>query len=99
MSTVDIILWLVFVFIPLNSLFNFSTAIIIILKHATTLRPSGFSVQSALSQAKSNYQNLNIGPKITEHFTAPPQSYSIEEFVDFIMGVSVCLLLHYYDYI
>jgi hypothetical protein len=94
---VDIILWLVFVFIPLAvPPFNFATAVIIILKHATTLHPFGFSAQSALAQAELDYQKLNISLKIAQHFT-PPQEYSVQNFVDFIMGVSVSLLLHYQD--
>ncbi|KAF5353995.1 hypothetical protein D9756_006983 [Leucocoprinus leucothites] len=73
------------------------TVIIILLKHATTLRPSGLSSQSALSQAHLDCQKLNIGPKIIQHFTEPPQNYSVQDFVDFIMGVMVGLLLHYQD--
>ena len=94
---VDIILWRVFVFISLNALFNFGAAIIVILKCATTLRPTGLPVQSALSQAMSNYQKFNIGLKIAEHFTAPPRHYSIQDFVDFIMGITVGLPLNYQD--
>ena len=97
LATVDIILWLVFVFIPLNVLVNYCAAIIIILKHATTLRASGLSVLSALCQAESNYHQFNIGPQIVDHFSAPPHHYSIQDFVDFVMGVSVGLLLHYQD--
>jgi hypothetical protein len=76
---------------------NFAAAIIIILKHATTLRLSRLSVNSALAQAELDYQKLDIGLKIAHHFTAPPQEYSVQNFVDFVMGVSVCLLLHYQD--
>jgi len=93
---VDIISWLVFTFLFLNAVFNFASAIVIILKHATTLRLSGLSAKPALAQAELDYQKLNIGSKIAPHFTAPPQEYSVSNFIDFIMGVSVCLLLHSY---
>jgi len=76
--------------------FNFDVAVIIIFKHATTLRPAGLSVQLALFQALSNYQELNISSIIAQHFTAPPSNYSIQDFVHFIMGISVSLLLLYY---
>jgi len=78
----------------LNALSNFCAAIIIVLKCATTLHASGLFVQPALSQAMSNYNKLNIGPKIVKHFTAPPCSDSSPDVVNFIMGVSVGLLLH-----
>jgi hypothetical protein len=62
------------------------------LKHATTLRASGFSIESALAQAELDYQNSKIGSQVAAYFTAPPQQYSIQQFVDFIMGVRVHLL-------
>ena len=74
--------------------FEFAADIIIILKHATTLRLSGIHPKAALAQAELDYQKLNIGSKITQNFTALPQQYSVLNFVDIIMGVSVCLLLH-----
>jgi len=72
-----------------GSRYHLMTAIIIILKHATTLRPSGLSIQSALARAELDYQKLNIGLKIAQHFTAPHQEYSVQDFLDFIMGVSL----------
>jgi hypothetical protein len=75
---------------------NFAAAVIIILMHATTLLHPGFTVKSALTQAELDFQKLDIGLKIAQHFTAP-QGYSIQDFLDFIMGVSVGLLLHYQD--
>jgi hypothetical protein len=72
-----------------NGGYHLMTAIIIILKHATTLRPSGLSTRSALARAGLGYQELNIGLKIAQHFTAPYQEYSVQDFVDFIMGVSL----------
>jgi len=73
------------------------TAIIIILMRVTTLGLSPRLVKSALDRAESDYKKLNIGLKIAQHFTAPPQEYSVQNFVDFIMGVSICLLFHYQD--
>jgi hypothetical protein len=67
------------------------------LKHATSLRLLSISSSSALNQAEINFKKLNIGLKIAQHFSAPPEEYSVQNFVDFIMGVSVCLLLHYQD--
>ncbi|KAF5344985.1 hypothetical protein D9756_011292 [Leucocoprinus leucothites] len=77
--------------------YHLMTAIIIVLMYATTLRPSGHSVQDALSQANSVCQEMNIGSKITQHFTTPPQDHSVQDYVDFIMGVMVGLLLLYQD--
>jgi hypothetical protein len=64
------------------------------LKHATTLRASGFSSDSALAQAELNYRKLNIGHQVASHFTAPPEQYSVQEFVDFIMHAQVCFLTY-----
>jgi len=83
-------------FYPSIAAFNFAAAIIIILKHATTLRLSGLLAEPALVQAELDYQKFNIGSKVAQCFTAPPQEYSVSNFVDFIMSVSVCLLLHSY---
>jgi hypothetical protein len=74
--------------------FNFSTAIIIILKHATTLYASGSSVKSALTQAELDYKTSNMNLNIVQHFTAPPQEYSAQMFVDFVMDTPVCLSFH-----
>ena len=93
----DVTLWLVCILVPLRPHFNSNAAITIIFNHATTLRPAGHSVQSALSQAFSKFHNLNVGCKIAQNFTAPPSNYSIQDFVDFIMGVFVSLLLLYHS--
>jgi len=74
-----------------NGGYHLMTAIIIILKHATTLRSSGLSAEPALARAESDSQKLNIGLKIAQHFTAH-QEYSVQDFVDFIMGVSLSSL-------
>ncbi|KAI0249737.1 hypothetical protein BJV78DRAFT_1224435 [Lactifluus subvellereus] len=55
-----------------------------ILKHATTLRASGTLLVSALNQAESDYQKSAIGLQVAQYFTAAPQEYSVQDFVDFI---------------
>ena len=77
--------------------FNFAAAIITLLKHATTLRLSGFSRKSALAQAELDYQKSKIGSQVASYFTAPPHQYSIQQFVDFIIGAHVCLLKCFND--
>ncbi|KAF5345228.1 hypothetical protein D9756_011487 [Leucocoprinus leucothites] len=52
------------------------------------LRPFPY-IWLALFQAHLDCQKLNIGLKITQHFTKPPQNYSVQDFVDFIMDVMV----------
>lgn len=74
--------------------FDFAEAIITILKHATTLCASGMLSSSALVQAELDYQNFNINSRAVSYFTAAPQGYSVQSFVDFIMCVNVCLLLY-----
>ncbi|KAI0245354.1 hypothetical protein BJV78DRAFT_1264233 [Lactifluus subvellereus] len=60
-------------------------AIIMILKHATTLCVSGTSRVSAINQAESDYQKSNIGLQVAQYFTKAPQKYSVQDFVDFIV--------------
>ncbi|KAI0245365.1 hypothetical protein BJV78DRAFT_420649 [Lactifluus subvellereus] len=60
-------------------------AIIMILTHATILCVSGASLVLALNQAESNYQMSNIGLQVAQYFTAAPQEYSVQDFVDFII--------------
>jgi hypothetical protein len=84
---------LVFVQEPFEANFHFAAAIIF-WKHATTLHASGFSFDSALAQAELDYQKSNIGSCVASHFTAPPQQYSVQEFVDFIMCAQVCLFTY-----
>jgi hypothetical protein len=52
------------------------------------------SSKSALAQAELDYQKSNIDSQIAIYFAAPPQQYSIQQFVDFIMGAHVCLSIH-----
>jgi len=61
-------------------------AIITLFKHASTLRPSGFSSKSALAQAELDYQKFDIHSQAALYFTAPLQQYSVPQLVDFIMS-------------
>jgi hypothetical protein len=90
--------WYLFLYV-FPQYFNFSPAIIMILKHATALFASGSLLESALAQAESDYQKSNIGLQVAQYFTAAPQEYSLQQFVDFIMGAHVGVLLHYPDHI
>jgi hypothetical protein len=78
----------------LETYFNFTAAIITVVKHATILRASGLLPRAALAQAESDYKKSNIGSKAASYFTGPLQQYSIQQFVDFIIGADVCLLLY-----
>src|SRR6266704_599994 len=90
LAIADIISYLVFVFVcVLPQYFNFSPAIIMIFKHATPLCGSGSLLKSALAQAELDYQNSDVGLQVAQYFTAAPQHYSVQQFVDFIMGAHV----------
>jgi len=64
-------------------------AIITIVKHATTLCPSGLLPWLALAQAESDYKKSNIGSKAVSYFTEPLEQYSVQQFVDFIVGADL----------
>lgn len=67
-------------------------AIILIFKHATLLRLSNFSSESALTQAELDYQKANIDLTIQQqlqHLKASSQEHSVELFVHFIMATDL----------
>ena len=64
----------------------FVEAVILILKHATFLRLSNLSQESALAQAELDYQAADIDLKIQQHITASSQEHSVELCTDFIMA-------------
>ncbi|KAH9023386.1 hypothetical protein EDB85DRAFT_2277896, partial [Lactarius pseudohatsudake] len=64
-------------------------AVILILKHATFLRLSNMSAESALTLAEVDYRVANIDSQIRQHLTAPSQEQSDESFVGFIMAVEL----------
>jgi len=74
-----------------NTRHHLIIAIITIVKHATTLRPSGLLPRPALAQAESDYKKLNIGSKAASYFTGPLQQYSVQQIVDFIVGADLSL--------
>ena len=72
---------------------TFLEAVILILKHATFLRLTNLSSESALTCADLHYQEANIDLKIQEYL-ATSQEQSIMIFVDFIMATDsgLCVL-------
>ena len=60
-------------------------AVILILKHATFLRLSNLSQESALVQAELDYQAANTELKIKQHITESSQ-HSVELCASFIMA-------------
>ena len=74
---------------------TFVKAVILILKHATFLRLSNLSPESALTHAELDYREAKIDLKIQQHLTASSQEQSVELFAAFIMATDmVRLFLH-----
>ena len=75
-------------------------AVILLLKHATTLLLSKGSKES-LIKAGLDYQKANIGLKIQAYLMAFTPEDSVENFADFIMTTNIGLFLyiHLYDLI
>ena len=70
---------------------TFQLAIILIFKHAAMLSLSGISAKLAVTQAESKYHQARIASKIQEHFTAPYEEYSTEQFIGFLMDLNIGL--------
>jgi hypothetical protein len=68
-------------------------AVILILKHATSLRVSNISSELALTQAELAYQKANIDLKIQQFLKTSSQEHSIQLFSDFIMGIDMGLFI------
>ena len=68
-------------------------AVIIILKHATFLRLSNMSPESALKHANQDYQEANVDLKIQQHLTASSQEHSIMLSEGFIMATNIGLFI------
>ncbi|KAH9060704.1 hypothetical protein EDB87DRAFT_575875 [Lactarius vividus] len=64
-------------------------AIILILKHATFLRLSNMSPESALTHAEVNYREANIDSRIQKFLTESSQEHSDESFATFIMAADL----------
>ena len=71
-------------------------AVILIFKHATTLRHSN-GPKKALALAEKDYKKANIDFKIQEYLKEFTSEDSVEKFADFIMatniGLFICLYL------
>ena len=68
-------------------------AVILILKHATFLRLSDSSKESALIQAGLAYQKADINSKIKQFLRASSQEYSVQLFSGFIMATDIGLFI------
>jgi hypothetical protein len=67
--------------------------VILILKHATSLRLSN-TVEQALTLAELDYQEANIKQKIQEHLKAFTPEDSVEKLSEFIMATNIGLFMH-----
>ena len=68
-------------------------AVILILKHATFLRLTNLSRESALTHAEMDYQEGNIGLKIQQCLVHSSQEHPVEDFVGFIMSTNIGLFI------
>jgi hypothetical protein len=68
---------------------NLVAALMIILKHATSLRALSLSPASALKYAELDYQEANIDLKIQEHLMASSQQVSVQQFSAFVMATDI----------
>ena len=85
-----VIIWsLVFHFIIFRVYLTFGEAVILISKHATFLRLSHLSPQSALTHAELDYREANIDSKIQQLLTTSLQEHTVELFAGFIMATDI----------
>jgi hypothetical protein len=68
-------------------------AVILILKHATSLHLLGNSSKSAITQAELAYQEANIDLKIQQFLAASSQEHSVQLFAGFIMVTDIGLFI------
>ena len=68
-------------------------AVILILKHATSLCLSNFPLESALTYAELAYQKANNDLKIQEFLRASSQEHSVQLFSGFIMATDIGLII------
>ena len=66
-------------------------AVILILKHATLLRLSNLSAESALTLAELDYQEANVDLTVQQHLAVPSQEHSVDILVAFIMATDIGL--------
>jgi hypothetical protein len=74
-------------------------AVILILKHATLLRLSNISPESALTQAGRDYQAANIDSKIQQLLAVPSPEPSVEQLASFIMATDISMFIPAISYI
>ena len=68
-------------------------AVILIFKHATFLRLSNLSAESALTYAEMDYWASKIDLKIQEYLMASSHENSVDQFADFIMATDIGLFI------
>ena len=68
-------------------------AVIIIFKHATFLKLSNLSAESALTHAEMNFWASKVDLKIQEHLVASFHENSVQQFADFIMATDIGLFI------
>jgi hypothetical protein len=66
----------------------FVEAVILILKHATSLLPNS-SPGSALTCAELGYQEANVDLKILQYLAESSQEFTIEQLASFIMATGI----------
>ena len=75
------------------SVFNSVKAVILIFKHASFLRFSNLSAESALTHAEMDFWASRIDLKIQEHLVASSHEHSVEQFAHFIMASDIGLFI------
>jgi hypothetical protein len=88
-----------FTLIIFRGYLTFLEAVILILKHATFLRLSNLSSESALTHVDRDYQEENINLKIQQHLAASSQEHSVVLFAGFIMATDIGLLNFVYSFV
>jgi hypothetical protein len=64
-------------------------AVILILKHATFLRLSNLSQESALTLAELDYREANIDSTIQQYLAVSSQEHTVELSAAFIMATDI----------
>ena len=73
--------------------FDSAKAVILIFKHATSLRLSSLSGESALTHAEMDFWASKIDLTIQEHLVASSHENTVEQFADFIMATDIGLFI------
>ena len=75
------------------SLFDSVKAVILIFKHATFLRLSSSSGESALTNAEKHFWASKIDLNIQEHLLGSSHENTVEQIADFIMATDIGLFI------